>query len=109
MAGTAPIPNIPAIPGMCPGIAVLAGGAGSGGSSGKGAGSGGGGVGANGEGGANGTAADGRSAGSPDPKKHPKCGTRSCPVDMIARHAFVPLRASPIECKEAIASLPPRR
>ncbi len=62
MARTAPVPNIPAIPGMCPGIAVLAGGAGSGGGSGKGAGTGGGGVGADGQGGAGQTSGDGRAA-----------------------------------------------
>lgn len=36
MARTAPAPNIPPIPGMCPGIAVLGGGGGGGGGSGKG-------------------------------------------------------------------------
>ena len=47
---------------MCPGIAVLGGGAGAGGSSGTGAGNGGGEVGATGAGGADGTSADGREA-----------------------------------------------
>lgn len=36
MARTAPVPNIPPIPGMCPSVAVLAGGAGGGGGSGDG-------------------------------------------------------------------------
>jgi hypothetical protein len=40
MARTAPVPNIPPIPGMCPSIAVLAGGGDGGGGSGKGAGDG---------------------------------------------------------------------
>ena len=72
MARTAPVPNIPPIPGMCPGMAVLGGGGGSGGGSGKGAGSGGGGTGAGGEGGADGTGEDGRGGEG--------CGDPVCPI-----------------------------
>ena len=86
MARTAPIPNIPAIPGMCPGIAVLGGGGGSGGSGGKGAGAGGGGVGAGGQAGAGNTDGDGR--GSPDAGRFPGCGTASHPVDVATGRAF---------------------
>ncbi|NUP12223.1 MAG: RHS repeat-associated core domain-containing protein [Polyangiaceae bacterium] len=62
MARTAPVPNIPPIPGMCPSIAVLAGGGDGGGGSGNGAGNGNG----NGPGGGNGSGdgagGDGRGA-----------------------------------------------
>lgn len=50
MARTAPVPNIPPIPGMCPSIAVMGGGGGAGGGGGKGGGSGDGSAGAGGEG-----------------------------------------------------------
>jgi RHS repeat-associated protein len=86
MARTAPVPNIPAIPGMCPGICVLGGGGGSGGGSGKGAEGRGGGVGAGGEGGAEGTAGDAR--GAPDGTEFPGCGTASHPVDVVTGRAF---------------------
>ena len=98
MARTAPIPNIPAIPGMCPGLAVLGGGAGSGGKGGKGAGSGDGGVGAEGEGGAENTDGDGRSGsdgcGSSRSARcapHPGAGstrTAGDPVDVITGRVF---------------------
>ncbi len=73
MARTAPIPNIPAIPGMCPGLCVLAGGAGSGGKGGKGAGSGDGSVGEGGEGGAGDASGDGRTGGCAE-------GDPVCPI-----------------------------
>ncbi|HTJ81125.1 MAG TPA: DUF6531 domain-containing protein, partial [Polyangiaceae bacterium] len=57
MARTAPVPNIPPIPGMCPSIAVLAGGGDGGGGSGNGAGDGEGN--ANGEGNGDGSDASG--------------------------------------------------
>lgn len=86
MARTAPVPNIPAIPGMCPGICVLGGGGGSGSGSGQGADGRGGGVGADGEGGADATAGDAR--GAPDGTEFPGCGTASHPVDVVTGRAF---------------------
>ena len=50
MARTAPVPNIPPIPGMCPSVAVMGGGGGGTGGSGKGAGDGDGSVGGGGDG-----------------------------------------------------------
>jgi RHS repeat-associated protein len=86
MARTAPAPNIPPIPGMCPSIAVLAGGADGGGGSGKGAGSGGGSAGTGaGSGGENAT---GDQRGAPDYKKYPECGYASHPVDVVTGRAF---------------------
>src|SRR5262245_57536124 len=86
MARTAPAPDIPPIPGMCPSIAVLAGGGDGGGGSGKGAGDGSGDTGAGaGKGGEN-AAGDGR--GAPDYKKHPECGYASHPVDVVTGRAF---------------------
>lgn len=72
MARTAPVPNIPPIPGMCPGLAVLGGGGGGGGGSGNGAGQGGAGSGAGGEGGADATGEDGRGGEG--------CGDPVCPI-----------------------------
>ncbi len=67
MARTAPLPNIPAIPGMNPGIFVMGGG-GDGGGSGKGGGKGkGNGQGGNGRGGGNGANGDGKGAGGCGP------------------------------------------
>jgi hypothetical protein len=57
MARTAPVPNLPPLPGMCPSIAVLAGGGDGGGSGGNGAGNGNGDGPGNGDG--NGDAANG--------------------------------------------------
>src|SRR5215831_18932143 len=86
MARTAPAPNIPPIPGMCPGMCVLAGGGDGGGG---GAGSGGGGKGKKGAG----TGKDekdpkGSGKNAPVPKKYPTCGTKSHPVDVITGRAF---------------------
>ncbi|NUO51498.1 MAG: RHS repeat protein [Polyangiaceae bacterium] len=63
MARTAPVPNIPPIPGMCPSIAVLGGGAGGGGGSGNGTGDGDGNGPDNGNGNGDGANGDGRNAG----------------------------------------------
>src|SRR5689334_8117963 len=78
MARTAPVPDLPPIPGMCPSVAVLAGGGGAGsgdGSEGAGA----------GKGGEN---AEGDGKGAPDPAKYPDCGTVSHPVDVVTGRAF---------------------
>ncbi len=86
MARTAPVPNIPAIPGMNPGLFILGGG-GDGGGSGAGGGKGKGGK--QGAGGKNGGAdAKGGGKSAPDPKKYPKCGTASHPVDVATGRAF---------------------
>jgi RHS repeat-associated protein len=86
MARTAPAPNIPPIPGMCPSIAVLAGGGDGGGGSGDGAGDGSGddhaGTGKDGQN----ADADGR--GAPDYEKYPECGYASHPVDVVTGRAF---------------------
>lgn len=86
MARTAPAPNIPPIPGMCPSIAVLAGGGDGGGGSGDGAGDGSGdnhaGTGKDGQNAEN----DGR--GAPDYQKYPECGYASHPVDVVTGRAF---------------------
>lgn len=86
MARTAPVPNIPPIPGMCPSILVAAGGSDSGGGGGKGAGSGGSGGPGTGGGAADGTGGDQKAA--PDPNKFPMCGTESHPVDVVTGRAF---------------------
>lgn len=86
MARTAPAPNIPPIPGMCPSVALLAGGgdAGGGGGGSAGDGSGDNNAGA-GKGGEN-PEADGR--GAPDYQKYPECGYASHPVDVVTGRAF---------------------
>lgn len=86
MARTAPAPDIPPIPGMCPSIAVLAGGADAGGAGGKGARGGGGKTGAGGGKGGSNASGDGR--GAPEPKKYPECGYASHPVDVATGRAF---------------------
>lgn len=86
MARTAPFPNIPAIPGMNPGVFVMGGG-GNGGGSGRGNGRGRGtGQGGSGSGGGHGAAGDGKSA--PDPQRYPECGTAAHPVDVVTGRAF---------------------
>lgn len=86
MARTAPVPNIPAIPGMNPGLFVLGGG-GDGGGSGAGGGKGKGGK--QGAGGKNGGQdANGGGKGAPDPQRYPHCGTESHPVDFSTGRAF---------------------
>lgn len=86
MARTAPAPNIPPIPGMCPSIAVLAGGGDGGGDSGGSAGDGKGDDKAGTSNGGESAAADKR--GAPDPQKYPDCGTASHPVDVVTGRAF---------------------
>jgi RHS repeat-associated protein len=86
MARTAPAPNIPPIPGMCPSLAVLAGGGDGGGGSGGSAGDGSGddNAGAN-QGGEN---AEADQRGAPDYEKYPECGYASHPVDVVTGRAF---------------------
>ena len=86
MARTAPVPDIPPIPGMCPSIAVLAGGGDGGGGSGEGAGDGSGDNNADGSG--SGEAAAGDARGAPDYQKYPGCGYASHPVDVVTGRAF---------------------
>ncbi|WP_437589785.1 hypothetical protein [Sorangium sp. So ce1000] len=69
MARTAPVPNIPAIPGMNPGVFVMGGGGGSGGSGGRGGNGAGNGQGGSGSNGGDGADGGGKGAGS--------CGTGS--------------------------------
>ena len=86
MARTAPVPNLPAIPGMNPGLFILGGG-GDGGGSGAGGGKGGAGKqGAGGKNGGNDASGDGKNA--PDPSRYPLCGTASHPVDVVTGRAF---------------------
>ncbi|MDC0680155.1 hypothetical protein [Sorangium atrum] len=86
MARTAPVPNIPAIPGMNPGVFILGGGGGGGGSNGTG---GNGGAGRQGAGGSNGgKSASGGGKGALDPQRYPLCGTKSHPVDVATGRAF---------------------
>lgn len=100
MARTAPVPNIPAIPGMNPGLFVLGGG-GDGGGSGAGSGKGRGGKqGASGKNGGKDAAGDGKTA--PDPKKYPHCGTASHPVDVATGRAYT----HPIVIAELTGPLP---
>ncbi|MEP7123484.1 MAG: DUF6531 domain-containing protein, partial [Byssovorax sp.] len=86
MARTAPVPDIPPIPGMCPSIAVLAGGGDGGGGSGESAGDGSGDDNAAGDGSGEQAAGDGR--GAPDYQKYPGCGYASHPVDVVTGRAF---------------------
>ena len=86
MARTAPVPDIPPIPGMCPSIAVLAGGGALGGGSGGSAGDGSGDVNAGGSG--SGDSAQGDQRGAPDYTKYPGCGYASHPVDVVTGRAF---------------------
>lgn len=94
MARTAPVPNIPPIPGMCPSIAVMGGGGGPGGGGGNGAGDGSGNGPGEGDGSGDAATGDGSNAGS--------CGTgetggctncsdnvqRGDPVDVVTGHVF---------------------
>ena len=86
MARTAPVPNIPPIPGMCPSVAVLGGGGDGGDGRGGGAGAGDGGAGAGAGGGGDGAGADQRCA--PDYERYPECGYASHPVDVVTGRAF---------------------
>lgn len=82
MARTAPAPNIPPIPGMCPGIAVAGGGGDGGGGSGGSAKKG------------KGKKGAGKKKGKKDPKagkksgKKGKCGSQSEPVDVVTGRVF---------------------
>src|SRR3954469_9045992 len=90
MARTAPVPDIPPIPGMCPSVAVLAGGGDGGGGSGGSAGDGDGKKSADASPGGKDAKDDGRGAkkGSPDFQKYPECGYASHPVDVVTGRAF---------------------
>ncbi|WP_437954923.1 DUF6531 domain-containing protein [Sorangium sp. So ce119] len=102
---TAPVPNIPAIPGMNPGVFVLGGGGGGGGGAGKGGRGKGGKQGANGKNGGKGAQGGGKGAcgagqgdlnGGSCPKHHKgkKSGKKSGkaskgdPVDVVTGHVF---------------------
>lgn len=95
MARTAPVPNIPPIPGMCPSIAVMGGGGGGGGGAGGGGG-GDGSAGAGGGGSGDGADADGRSAaeGSCDGSSSGSCSRHDPsqsvghPVDVVTGRMF---------------------
>lgn len=94
MARTAPVPNLPPIPGMCPSIAVLAGGGDGGGSGGNGAGDGNGN--GNGPGDGSGDAANGDGTGTGSCGNGSQGGCSSCssgtaagdPVDVTSGNAF---------------------
>ncbi len=86
MARTAPVPDIPPIPGMCPSVAVLAGGGDGGGGSGAGAGDSNGDNNAGGSG--SGEGAEGDQRGAPDYTQYPECGYASHPVDVVTGRAF---------------------
>ncbi|WP_437579609.1 hypothetical protein [Sorangium sp. So ce887] len=86
------MPNIPAIPGMNPGIFILGGG----GSGGPGGGGGAGGQGAGG--GSGGDRAGGGGKSAPDPNRYPECGTVSHPIDVVTGRVFthaIPICALP--------------
>ncbi|MGK3982502.1 RHS repeat-associated core domain-containing protein [Sorangium sp. So ce136] len=73
MARTAPVPNIPAIPGMNPGTWILGGGGGGGGAGGRGGRGNGSGQGADGKGGGQGAQGGGKNAGSCGPGSNGGC------------------------------------
>lgn len=86
MPRTAPAPNAIAIPGMNPGLLVAGGGGGGGGSGAGGGGGRGKRIRGAGKGGRKNPSGGKKSA--PDPKKYPKCGTKSHPVDVVTGRAF---------------------
>lgn len=94
MARTAPVPNIPPIPGMCPSIAVMGGGGGAGGGSGGSGGSGSADAGAGGNGNGNDANGDGSSAGSCGQGSQGRCPnhgqgtTAGDPVDVATGRVF---------------------
>jgi len=90
MGRTAPAPDIPPTPGMCPHVVVKAGGSQSGGSGGKGAGSGGGGSGGGpgGDGDGAGGGDPGAASGSPDGSKYKKQKGESDPVDVATGRVY---------------------
>ncbi|WP_437320647.1 RHS repeat-associated core domain-containing protein [Sorangium sp. So ce385] len=97
MARTAPVPNIPAIPGMNPGVWIMGGGAAGGGGAGKGGRGSGDGQGANGQGGGNGANGGGKNAASCGPGSgggcpNPAHGNRGThagdPVDPITGRVY---------------------
>ncbi|MGK3994430.1 RHS repeat-associated core domain-containing protein [Sorangium sp. So ce1024] len=77
MARTAPVPNIPAIPGMNPGTWILGGGGGGGGAGGRGGRGNGSGQGADGKGGGQGAQGGGKNAGSCGPGSNGGCPSPS--------------------------------
>ena len=94
MARTAPVPNIPPIPGMCPSIAVMGGGGGGGGSGGDGAGNGDGSGAEGGNGNGDGAGGDGSGAGSCGNGSGGSCSNCSSgaaagdPVDCLTGEVF---------------------
>lgn len=94
MARTAPVPNIPPIPGMCPSIAVLGGGGSGGGGSGNGAGDGSGDGSGTGDGSGDGANGDGTGAGSCGNGANASCANCSAgtsagdPVDVLTGEVF---------------------
>src|SRR5262245_10058516 len=86
MARTAPFPNLGPTPGMCPSVAVRAGGGDNGGGSGHASGHGD----ADGQGGgdAAGEEAGSDSRNAPDHEKYPECGTVSHPIDVVTGRVF---------------------
>ncbi len=85
MARTAPVPDIPPLPGMCPSIAVMAGGGDAGGGGGAGAGSGDGRGGAGAGSGGEGAQSDSRSAPG---ARHPEAARASHPIDVATGRAY---------------------
>ena len=90
MARTAPAPDIPPTPGMCPHVVVKAGGGAGGGSGSGGAGSGGGGSGGGpgGDGDGSGGGDPGAASGSPDGKKYSKQASESEPIDVATGRVY---------------------
>ncbi|MBL9026190.1 MAG: RHS repeat protein [Myxococcales bacterium] len=100
MARTAPAPNVPPIPGMCPSIAVMGGGAGGGGGSGNASGDGSGNGDGSGDGSGDGANGDGRNAQSGNGQSGGQAGcpnhhggssggaSRGDPVDVVTGRVF---------------------
>lgn len=90
---TAPVPNIPAIPGMNPGVFVMGGGGGGGGGSGKGGNGAGGQQGANGENGgegADGACGGANGSGCGHPSHNPSSVAAGDPIDVATGAVFTP-------------------
>ncbi|WP_438003444.1 DUF6531 domain-containing protein [Sorangium sp. So ce321] len=97
MARTAPVPNIPAIPGMNPGVFIMGGGGGGGGGNGRGGRGGANGQGASGENGGNGAQGGGKGANGSGPGgggacPNPRHGNRGVsagdPVDVLTGRVY---------------------
>ncbi|WP_437933644.1 RHS repeat-associated core domain-containing protein [Sorangium sp. So ce341] len=97
MARTAPVPNIPAIPGMNPGVFIMGGGGGGGGGNGRGGRGGANGQGANGQNGGNGAQGGGKGANGSGPGgggacPNPRHGNRGVsagdPVDVLTGRVY---------------------